>query len=163
MTTPTADELARRLGLAPHPEGGFYRETHRSSVMVDTPRGPRAASTAIYFLVTRGSFSALHRIASDEVWHHYAGAPLRVVCIDDDGARDDRLVGPDLAAGQSPQATVRAGVWFGATIEGDGEWALVGCTVAPGFDFADFELARRDAMTKRFPEHAAIIEALTRA
>src|SRR5688572_23382029 len=101
MTTPTADELAARLGLAPHPEGGFYRETYRAPTLVDTPRGPRAASTAIHFLVPRGTFSALHRIASDEVWHHYAGAALRVVGIAEDGTRRDLLLGRDLEAGQS--------------------------------------------------------------
>ncbi|AKF09124.1 cupin domain-containing protein [Sandaracinus amylolyticus] len=156
---PTADELATQLGLAPHPEGGFYRETYRASTMVDTPRGPRAASTAIYFLVPRGAFSALHRIASDEVWHHYAGAALRVVRIAEDGARGDLVIGP----GGAPQGVVEAGAWFGATIEGDGDWALVGCTVAPGFDFADFELAQRADLIARFPQHAQVITALTRS
>ena len=160
--TPTARELAARLGLAPHPEGGFYRETYRASTTVETPRGPRAASTAIYFLVPRGTFSALHRIESDEVWHHYAGGALRVVCIAEDGTRDDLVLGPDLDAGQSPQGVVKAGVWFGATIEGEGEWALVGCTVAPGFDFADFELAERASLLARFPRHGDVISALTR-
>ena len=167
MRTPTAkmsaEALAARLGLAPHPEGGFYRETYRASTLVDTPRGPRAASTAIHFLVTRGTFSALHRIASDEVWHHYAGAALRVVRIAEDGARHDLVLGAELDAGQAPQGVVPAGEWFGATLESEGAWALVGCTVAPGFDFADFELARRDDLLARFPQHDAIIRALTRA
>lgn len=162
-STVSAADLAARLGLAPHPEGGFYRETYRASELVDTPRGPRAASTAIHFLVPRSTFSALHRIASDEVWHHYAGAALRVVRIAEDGTRRDLVIGPDLDAGQEPQGVVPAGEWFGATLEGEGDWALVGCTVAPRFDFADFELARREELLARFPEHEAIVRALTRS
>jgi hypothetical protein len=157
-----ADSIVRALGLAPHPEGGFFRETYRASGMVATPRGPRAASTAIYFLVTAGSFSALHRIASDEAWHFHAGAPLRVVVLGEDGARTDVVLGLDLERGQRPQAVVSAGAWFGARIEGEGDWSLVGCTVAPGFDFADFELGAREALLARFPEHADIVRALTR-
>lgn len=164
-------EIARLLDLAPHPEGGFYRETYRATTLVETPRGPRAASTAIYFLVPRGTFSALHRIASDEVWHHHAGAPLRVVAIDEGGGRHDQVLGADLARGERPQHVVRAGAWFGAHVEDsrDGDpasaratWSLVSCTVAPGFDFADFELAERAALTARFPAHAALIARLTR-
>jgi uncharacterized protein len=161
MDRPTVDDLVRTLGLVPHPEGGFYRETYRAERAVETPHGLRPASTAIYFLVPGDAFSALHRIASDELWHHYAGAPLRVVQIDERGERVDALLGRDLAAGQRPQACVPAGVWFGAHVDGDGAWALVGCTVAPGFDFADFELGDRDALLARFPQHAAIIERLT--
>ncbi|MDQ3036425.1 MAG: cupin domain-containing protein [Myxococcota bacterium] len=156
------DELVRTLALEPHPEGGFYRETYRSSVIVDTPRGPRPASTAIHFLVPGDTFSALHRIASDEVWHHHAGAPLRVVQLDEHGARIDHLLGTDLARGQRPQAVVPAGAWFGAHVEDDGAWSLVGCTVAPGFDFADFELGDRDALLARFPQHAELVRRLTR-
>lgn len=153
----TADEMVRALSLSPHPEGGFYRETYRAAQTVETPRGPRAASTAIYFLIPQGAFSALHRIQSDEVWHHYAGAPLRVVQLDE-GGRSDHVLGPAL-----PQAVVPAGAWFGAAIEGDGAWSLVGCTVAPGFDFADFELAERARLLARFPQHADVITRLTRA
>jgi predicted cupin superfamily sugar epimerase len=157
-------DLVRALDLAPHPEGGFYRETYRSREVVPTARGPRAASTAILFLVARESFSALHRIASDEVWHFHAGTPLRVVCIAEDGTRSDHVLGLDLARGERPQAVVPAGTWFGARLEpGDADFALVSCTVAPGFDFADFELAERAALRSRFPEHAVIIDELTRA
>jgi len=162
MPLPTADEIVALLELAPHPEGGFYRETHRSSVLAPTPRGPRAASTAILFLVPRETFSALHRIASDEVWHHHAGAPLRVVQIAPDGLRTDHLLGMDLPRGERPQATVPAGAWFGAHVDGEGAWSLVSCTVAPGFDFADFELAERDALLERFPRHEALVRRLTR-
>lgn len=162
MSSPTLDELVRALRLEPHPEGGFYRETYRATSLVDTARGPRAASTAIHFLVPAGTFSALHRIASDEVWHHYAGAPLRVVQITDDGTRNDHVLGRDLLGAHVPQAVVPAGAWFGAHVEGDGAWALVGCTVAPGFDFEDFELADRSTFLARFPEHSELITRLTR-
>src|SRR5688500_3511007 len=135
-----AQDVVERLDLSPHPEGGFYRETYRSRETFETDRGPRSASTAIYFLVPRDAFSALHRSRSDEAWHSHLGAPLRVVSIADDGTRVDHVLGIELARGQVPQAVVPAGAWFGATLEPDPEhdFALVGCTVSPGFDFADF-------------------------
>jgi predicted cupin superfamily sugar epimerase len=148
------------LGLAPHPEGGFYRETYRCEARV----GDRSASTAIYFLVTRGSFSALHRIRSDELWHFHAGDALEVVTIDDDGARRDLHLGLALDRGERPQHVVPAGHWFGARLRSPtSSYALVSCTVAPGFDFADFELADRAALVASFPAHAPLIHALTRA
>lgn len=164
------DEVVRLLELAPHPEGGFYRETYRAPDVIPhgalAPRysGPRAASTAIYFLLPAGSFSALHRIASDEVWHHYAGAPLEVVSLVPGGRRVDLRLGMDLAAGERPQGVVSAGAWFGARIpaRAAGAWSLVGCTVAPGFDFADFELGTRAALRAAFPDHAALVDTLTR-
>src|SRR5262249_11361226 len=149
--------------LAPHPEGGCFREVHRSPVILDAgalpPRfgGSRAASTSIYFLLRRGEHSRLHRIASDEVWHFYAGDALTVHCIDAEGTRHDLRLGLDLARGDRPQLTVPAGFWFGARLDGDGEYAIVGCTVAPGFDFADFELADRASLLAAFPAHGALI------
>jgi len=126
----TADEVVRLLDLAPHPEGGFYRETFR-----DIAAGSeRAASTAIYFLLARGQRSRRHRVDAAETWHHYAGAPLRLEI-----ESDSVTLGSDLAAGQRPQAVVAKGQWQAA--ECLGEWTLVGCTVAPGFEFAGFELA----------------------
>lgn len=157
-----AQDVVERLGLSPHPEGGFYRETYRSGETFETDRGPRSASTAIYFLVPRDVFSALHRIRSDEAWHFHAGAPLRVVSIAEDGTRVDHVLG--LADTQVPQAIVPAGAWFGAILEPDPthDFALVGCTVSPGFDFADFELGTRADLLARFPQHAEIVGALTR-
>lgn len=156
------DEVGRwvdALGLVPHPEGGFFRETYRSAGRI----GDRAISTAIYFLVTRGSFSALHRIASDELWHFHAGQALEVVTIAPDGARVDLRLGLDLTHGERPQHVVPAGQWFGARLaDASSSYALVSCTVAPGFDFADFELATRAGLTAAFPSHAAIVAALTR-
>lgn len=164
----TAEEIIERLGLVAHPEGGFYRETYRAADEIAASGlparypGPRAASTAIYFLLPQGAFSALHRIRSDELWHFYIGSPLEVICLHPDGSRSDLRLGHDLARGELPQGVVPAGAWFGARLAGPGAFALVGCTVAPGFDFADFELAERDALTALYPEHAGIIAQLTR-
>ncbi|MCP9628062.1 cupin domain-containing protein [Rhodopseudomonas palustris] len=131
----TADQVIARLDLKPHPEGGHYRETFRDPRC--DPTG-RSFSTAIYFLLARGERSHWHRIDAVEIWHYYAGAPLKLEIADDDGARTLTL-GPDVAAGQLPQAIVPPHAWQAASATGD--WTLVGCTVAPGFDFANFELA----------------------
>jgi predicted cupin superfamily sugar epimerase len=131
----SAAEIVARLGLRPHPEGGWYVETFR-----DVSGGGRARSTAIYFLLEEGQVSAWHRVReAAEVWHFYAGAPL-ALCLSHDGLSVERLVlGPDLAAGERPQHVVPADCW--QTAESLGAWTLVGCTVAPGFEFASFELA----------------------
>jgi uncharacterized protein len=130
-----AHDVIARLGLKPHPEGGHYRETFRDPQTVD---GKRAASTAIYFLLARGERSHWHRVDSVEIWHYHAGDPLTLRIADDNGERAIRL-GADLTAGEQPQAIVPAHAWQAAASTGD--WTLVGCTVAPGFDFATFELA----------------------
>jgi hypothetical protein len=132
---PTAADIIARLELKPHPEGGHFRETFRDT-RVDADG--RSASTAIYFLLARGERSHWHRIDAVEVWHYYAGSALRLEIADGDGWHTVGL-GPDLAAGEMPQAIVPALAWQAATSTGD--WTLVGCTVAPGFDFAAFELA----------------------
>lgn len=155
-------DLIRALELLPHPEGGWYRETYRSPLMVDAGGAERSAATAIYFLLAGDHFSALHRIKSDEIWHFYAGSSLAVEGIHPDGSRQTWRVGPDLAAGDLPQAVVPAGAWFGAELIDKSAYALVGCTVSPGFDFADFELAERSALLARFPQHAELIARLTR-
>jgi hypothetical protein len=157
------ERLVRRLGLQPHPEGGFYRETFRAPLLLDDlPHGaPRSASTAIFFLLPAGAFSAFHRVRSDEVWHHYAGDPVALHALSEDGALATRRLGADLDAGATPQLAVPAGAWQAAEPLGDG-YALCGCTVAPGFDFADFELADRAGLAARFPLHAALIARLTR-
>jgi uncharacterized protein len=137
-SVPTAAEIIARLELKPHPEGGHYRETFRDSRRdVDG----RSASTAIYFLLARGERSHWHRIDAAEVWHYYAGSALNLQIADDIGQRCIRL-GPDLAAGEVPQTIVPAQAWQAA--ESSGDWTLVGCTVAPGFDFTKFELAAPD-------------------
>jgi predicted cupin superfamily sugar epimerase len=132
---PTAAEIIAQLDLKPHPEGGHFRETLRD-LRIDA--NGRSISTAIYFLLARGERSHWHCIDAVEVWHFYAGSPLALEIADGDGRRVVTL-GPDLAAGEVPQAIVPAQAWQAATSTGD--WTLVGCTVAPGFDFATFELA----------------------
>jgi predicted cupin superfamily sugar epimerase len=135
---PSAADIIARLDLRPHPEGGHYRETFRDS-RVDA--SGRARSTAIYFLLARGERSHWHRIDAVEIWHYYAGSALTLQIADDCGRHSVRL-GPDLAAGEVPQAIVSPDTWQSA--ESTGDWTLVGCTVAPGFDFATFELAPKD-------------------
>jgi uncharacterized protein len=134
-STLSAADVIRLLGLVPHPEGGHYRETFRDAA---ADGAGRAASTAIYFLLAAGEVSRWHRIDAAEAWHWYAGAALALTIADDRGRRDTRL-GADLAAGERPQAVVPAGAWQQAASLG--AWTLVGCTVAPGFQFAGFELA----------------------
>jgi predicted cupin superfamily sugar epimerase len=155
------------LGLAPHPEGGFFRETFRAPSLVSTPQGERAASTAIYFLLPAGTFSALHRVRSDESWHHYDGDPIALHTIGDDGIHAVVRLGRDLATGERPQHVVRAGVWqaavpLGAPGAPGVGYALCGCIVAPGFDFADFEMPGREELTRLFPALRAVIQQLTR-
>jgi predicted cupin superfamily sugar epimerase len=135
---PSASDIIARLDLKPHPEGGHYRETFRDAG-VDT--NGRSRSTAIYFLLRRGERSHWHRIDAVEVWHYYAGDALTLHIADDGGLRSMRL-GPDLVSGEIPQAIVPARAWQAAETTGD--WTLVGCTVAPGFDFSTFELAPKD-------------------
>ena len=153
------EDLIRQLELEPHPEGGWYRETWRAG-RVGTSRGTRSASTAIYFLLPGDAHSAWHRVASDEVWHHYCGAPLRLHLMDDAGTHHATLLGSELAQGQRPQATVPAGTWQAA--EPDGGWALCGCTVAPGFDFVDFEMPDAGALRELLPNAGPILERLAR-
>ena len=134
----SAGEVIRRLGLMPHPEGGHFRETFRDP---RTFADGRAASTAIYFLLARGEKSHWHRIDAVEVWHWYAGAAL-ALSIADGGETNSIQLGPDLASGAQPQAIVPAGAWQMA--ESLGAWSLCGCTVAPGFEFGEFELAPKN-------------------
>jgi predicted cupin superfamily sugar epimerase len=151
-----AAALIARLGLAEHPEGGYYRETYRSPATVETPRGIRSALTSILFLLTSDSFSAFHRIASDEAWHFYRGDPIAIEILE--GDRSHRRV--ELAADGPWQTVVPAGAAFASHVLG--EYALVGCDVAPGFDFADFELCDRAALASAYPAHTSLIERLTR-
>jgi uncharacterized protein len=142
-SVPTAADIVARLALKPHPEGGHYRESFRDA-RVDADG--RSFSTAIYFLLARGERSHWHRIDAVEVWHYYAGSALTLQISDDSGQRSIRL-GPDFVAGDVPQAVVPAQAWQAA--ESCGDWTLVGCTVAPGFDFAKFELAKPDWFPSR--------------
>jgi predicted cupin superfamily sugar epimerase len=166
--TPTASFWVERLGLRRHPEGGWYRETYRAAESVARAHlpgrftGDRCFATAIYYLLEAGDFSALHRIRQDEGWHFYDGDPLLLHQIDPAGACSRVTLGRDLAAGQVPQAFVPAGWLFAAEVAPGGSCGLVGCTVAPGFDFADFELPARAALLGQHPQHRALVERLTR-
>ncbi|GJP50371.1 hypothetical protein CLOM_g9502 [Closterium sp. NIES-68] len=179
-------EVVKRLSLQPHPEGGFYAETFRDTrVQLDLGNLPanegfkvgRPVSTCIYFLLPTGSVSHLHRMPSSEIFHFYAGDPLTIVEIEDDGSFRKTTIGPDLAAGHSLHHIIKPNVWFGAfpTLDFDAElkltardagsaathYSLVGCTVAPAFEFADFELANRADLVGKFPHLADVITILT--
>jgi len=147
-----ADAVVRRLGLRPHPEGGFYAETFRSPLRLTLPDGRvRCASTAIHYLLPPNAWSTWHRVHADEVWHHYDGAPLRLYRL---GLGEVRL------ARDTPQVVVPAGVWQAAEpVDGA---VLCGCTVAPGFEFDDFELGDAAALVREFPADAVLIQRLTR-
>jgi predicted cupin superfamily sugar epimerase len=157
-----------KLQLEAHPEGGYFRQAYQAELVLPKAAlpagftGARAASTAIYFLLEGKNFSAFHRLRSDEVWHFYAGEPLVVHMIEPDGEYSAILLGRDLEAGQGPQAVVRAGCWFASHVADWKSFALVGCTVAPGFDFDDFELGKREELGTRYPQHRELIERLTR-
>ncbi len=158
-----------KLKLEPHPEGGYYRQTYRADLGLPhnalPPQftGPRAASTAIYFLLEGENFSAFHRLRSDELWHFYLGAQLAVHVIDEHGEYSEILLGSDPEAGEVLHAVVKAGCWFASQVKDGKSFALVGCTVAPGFDFDDFELAKRKELSRLYPQHRKLIETLTRS
>lgn len=162
-----AADWIRELRLAAHPEGGYYREVYRAAESIPQyglpPRfpGERRFSASIYYLLTDGECSALHRIRGDEVWHFYAGQPLTLHIIDPQGNYHPQSLGPDPSDDQQFQIVVPAGHWFGATLAAPDGFALVGCTTAPGFDFQDFEMADRATLLSLYPEHRAVIERLT--
>src|SRR5579871_325621 len=163
----SAEYWIKKLRLELHPEGGYFRQTYKSELILAHEAlpgfgGSRAASTAIYFLLEGHNFSAFHRLRSDEMWHFYAGSPLAVHVIDPAGGYSSILLGDDPDAEQVFQAVVRAGCWFASHVADWNSWALVGCTVAPGFEFNDFEMARRDELVTQFPQHREMIEKLTR-
>jgi predicted cupin superfamily sugar epimerase len=155
-------EIVKLLELRPHPEGGFYREMYRAPlVLSELPHGiSRNAATAIYFLLPAGIISAFHRVSSDEVWHHYKGDSLALHIINSAGIYTKCLLGHDLRAGERPQAVVPANSWQAAEPLGN-IFTLCGCTVSPGFDFADFELAKGYELAAKYPEHEAIIRRLS--
>ena len=165
MLQPTVNELVETFQLQPHPEGGFYRESYRSKGMfgaLPPPfSGDRSYSTAIYFLLPSGTKSSLHRIAADEVWHFYLGGSMSIVQIFPDGKCETVVLGTDVVKGEKLQHVVPAGCWFGGFPNKTSDYSFVGCTVSPGFDFADFEMAKRLELSSKFPEHKTLIERLT--
>ncbi|MGB6975332.1 MAG: cupin domain-containing protein [Terracidiphilus sp.] len=160
----TADEIKALLGLEPHPvEGGFFRRTYTSSAAINLARGIRPAGTAIYYLLEPGSFSEMHVLTSDEIFHFYLGDPVEMLQLLPGGGSAVFTLGPNLAAGQHVQLLVPAGVWQGTRLVGEGKVALLGCTVTPGFDFADYRSAPADELIAKWPDQTDCIRALTRA
>ena len=163
----SADYWIEKLSLTPHPEGGYYREIYRAPESVlkealpERFEGSRPFSTSIFFLLKSGQVSRLHRLKSDEIWHFYEGCPVQIHLIHQDGRYSEIKLGRNSNADQVFQAVIPAGTWFGAEVLAAEGYALVGCTVAPGFNFADFELGRRDQLLSRFPRLADQIKKLT--
>ncbi len=161
-----SEQIIKDLGLESHPEGGFYKETYRSERSFSGFKligfdGDRSYCTGIYFMLTQGTFSAFHKIKSDEMWHHYDGAPIELHMISPEGEYSLVIIGKDFANGEHPQYVVPAGYWFGSRVKGDAEFSLLGCTVSPGFDFQDFVLPSRIEFSQLFPQHTKIIAELT--
>ncbi len=159
----TAQEIKALLRLEPHPvEGGWYRRTYTSAVSVALLGGVRPYGTAIYYLLEEGTFSEMHVLASDEIFHFYLGDPVEMLQLHPDGGSAVFALGPDLSAGQHVQLVVPAGVWQGTRLIDGGKVALLGCTVTPGFDFADYRSGSCAELAAGWPAEAARIKALTR-
>jgi predicted cupin superfamily sugar epimerase len=160
----TTEDVKKMLGLQPHPvEGGHFRRTYTSPGTVDLPRGTRAQGTAIYYLLEQGTFSEMHVLDSDEIFHFYLGDPVEMLQLHPDGSSAVFTLGSDLVAGQQVQLVVPAGVWQGTRLIGDGKMALLGCTVTPGFDFADYRNASAEELIAKWPHEAERIKLLTRS
>lgn len=163
----TPDYWIERLELDPHPEGGYFRETYRSEEDLSAENLPerygsgRSLSTAIYFLLRGSQVSRFHRLKSDELWHFHAGSSVTIHLIDPDGSYSQLRLGSDPDRGERFQRVIPAGCWFGATVDDPDSYTLVGCTVAPGFDFADFEMGDRTTLSTQFPAYREVIERLT--
>ncbi len=160
--------IIEALNLQPHPEGGFFKETYRSQGEIpkeDLPQmfnGKRNYATGIYFLISSDAFSAFHKVNQDEMWHFYLGSPITLHQINPKGDYQKIIIGSDIFSNQQLQYTVPGNCWFAAEVEAKNGFALVGCTVSPGFDFADFNLASRGELISTFPQHQTLIERLTR-
>ena len=164
MSRLSKDYWIDKLGLLPHPEGGFYKETYRSSVIVESDqfKSTKRASTGIYFLLTSDNFSAFHRIKSDEMWHFYYGDPIQIHIISPEGEYSTIFLGSGDSEQFNFQAVVDMKCWFATEVLHPGQYALVGCTVAPGFEFNDFEMAHREKLMKQFSHHSELIRKFTR-
>ncbi|MBO6587382.1 MAG: cupin domain-containing protein [Gracilimonas sp.] len=164
----TIEKLITRFDLQKHPEGGYFKETYRSegvipeTVFPDLFEGSRNYCTGIYFLLTSDTFSAFHRIRQDEMWHFYQGSPLTIHMISPDGNYSKQVVGSDFDNGELPQFTVPKEYWFAAEVNQADSYSFVGCTVSPGFDFQDFELAAEESLSRKFSKHKDLISRLTR-
>jgi uncharacterized protein len=168
LMTDSARYWIEKLKLIAHPEGGYYRETYHSDLSIAREAlppqftGARLVSTAIYFLLEGENFSAFHRLRSDELWHFYSGSAITVHVIEPDGEYSEIQLGSDSDAGEVFQAVVKAGCWFASRVRDSKSCALAGCTVSPGFDFADFEMGKRSELVRLYPHHRKLIEQLTR-
>jgi len=164
----TADQLIALLDLKPHPEGGYYIETYRSSETISEEalpsryKGRRCFGTAIYYLLTAQTFSAMHRLRSDEIFHFYSGDPVEMLQLWPDGSGRVAILGSDVLNGMQPQVVVDRGVWQGARLLKGGKFALLGTTVSPGFEFADYESGRRKELVKSYPQFRELVIALTK-
>jgi len=165
----TADEVKQLLQLEPlRVEGGFFRETYRSRWQVaeeylpEGTHGSRSIATAIYFMITPETFSALHRMPGTEIFHFYLGDPVVMLQLQRDGSTQTITLGPDLAGGQRPQVVVRGGVWQGSRLAPGGKWVLMGTTMSPGFDYADFQIGDREQLSTQYPSVAEMIRQYTR-
>lgn len=162
-----AEFWIEKLGLKTHPEGGYFKETYRSDEQIDKSAlpsrytGSRSFGTSVYFLIQDEDPSRFHRLQSDEVWHFYAGSPMTLYIITPDGELETKTLGPDPDKGHEFQAVVYKYCWFGALVEDKNGFSLVGCNIAPGFDFDDFELGEKAELKKQFPNQAEIIEKLS--
>lgn len=171
MSTSTQQEIAEiiaTLQLQPHPEGGYFREIYRCSETIAKDclpsryAGARSVSTSIYYMLTSETFSVMHRVASDEIYHFYSGSPLELLLLHPGGRSEVIMIGPDIRDGQHPQFVIPHGVWQGSRVYAGGSYCLIGATVAPGFDFADFEEGKRADLVNQFPAQSEMITALTR-
>lgn len=162
----TKEYWVEKLQLQDHPEGGYFKETYRSEMLLlgngtDFPSS-RSAATGIYFLLCEDNFSAFHKIRSDEMWHFYTGDAIVVHVLHTDGQYEAIHLGDDIEAGEVFQAVVPANAWFASEMKNKTGYALVGCTVAPGFDFQDFNLVKGETLIAAYPDHEALINRLTR-
>ena len=164
----SADFWIQRLKLEKHPEGGYYRRTYTSDFQLKQPslpknfHGDRPVCTHIYYLLQQNEFSAFHRIQSDELWHFYDGDTLKIYEINKDGSLNENILGLEIEKGQSPFCVVKAGNWFAAELITKSAYALVGCTVSPGFDFAEFEMAEKEKLVTQYPQYKDLILRLTK-
>ncbi len=161
------EKIIKKLGLKPHPEGGYFKETYRSKGEIKENSLPsdfcskRNYSTCIYFLLTSETFSAFHKIKQDEIWHFYDGSPIELHIISPEGGHSKHIIGRDFSKGEVPQFVVPNNHFFAAKLLNDYDYSLVGCTVSPGFEFGDFELPSKKELIAKFPEHSSIISEFT--
>ncbi len=161
------EEIINSLDLTAHPEGGYYKETYRSVGNINSDsldesyQGKRSYSTCIYFLLTSDDFSAFHKIKQDEIWHFHEGSPIQLHTISEKGKHHKYTIGNDFINGETPQLVVPGNHWFAASVTEENSYALVSCTVSPGFDFSDFILPTREELNEKFPQHEKLITEYT--